>query len=367
MSIKLNYSFFSANTPGLPDAETQMQNPLFEALAAIRDQGSIGKAASVLGFSYRYLWGFLKKQEAIFGHPLLASTQGQAARLSDFGERLLWAEKRMLARFLPEAESLAAKLDRELLLAVEPDLSLLPVFASHDLLFPALRDCVQRDSRVLLDIGYVGSLRALEKLNDGACLLAGIHLPLEDERLCGRGSVIHQALGRELRLSDHKMIRFAVREQGLMFAPGNPLELAALSDLGRQGVVFVNRAEGSGTRLLLDELLLLAGVAPRSIAGYAVEEPTHLSVAASVAAGNASCGFGLRAAAERFDLGFMALVSEQYFLVCRKASLESAVMQAVLAALRSDSFRELAAAVPGYSSVGSGEIVSLRRTLPWYK
>ena len=367
MSVKLNYSFFSETSPGNPNGEIQLHNPSFEMLAAIRDQGSIGKAASALGLSYRYLWGFLKKQEAVFGHPLLSSTQGQSARLSEFGERLLWAEKKMLARFLPEAESLAAKLDRELLLAIEPDLALLSVFASHDLLFPALRDRLQRHSRVLLDVGYVGSLHALEKLNEGVCLLAGIHLPLDDERLCGRGSVIHQALGRELRLSDHKLIRFAVREQGLMFAPGNPLGLTGLSDLGRDGVVFVNRSEGSGTRLLFDELLQLAGIAPCSIAGYALEEPTHLSVAASVAAGSANSGFGLRAAAERFGLGFLPLVSEQYFLVCRKASLDSSLIQTVLDVLRSDYFRQLASTLPGYSADRSGEIVSLRRTLPWYK
>jgi putative molybdopterin biosynthesis protein len=367
MSIKLNYSFFSETSPGAPYGEIQLQNPVFEVLAAIRDQGSIGKAASALGFSYRYMWGFLKKQEEAFGHSLLASTQGQAARLSDFGERLLWAEKKMLARFLPEAESLAAKLDRELLLAVEPDLRLLPVFGSHDLLFPALRDRLQRHARVLLDIGYVSSLQALEKLNDGACQLAGIHLPLEDERLCRRGSVIHLALGRQLRLADHKLIRFVVREQGLMVAPGNPLGLSGLSDLGRDEVDFVNRAEGSGTRLLLDELLVLAGMSAHRIAGYGLEEPTHMSVAASVAAGHANCGFGLRAAAERFGLGFVPLVSEQYFLVCRKEALESEVTQAVLDVLRSDDFSRLAAAVPGYTAAGSGEIVSLRRTLPWYR
>lgn len=367
MSIRLNYSFFSEKSPGAPYGEIQLQNPLFEVLAAIRDQGTIGKAATALGFSYRYLWGFLKKQEEDFGHSLLSSRQGQSARLSDFAERLLWAEKKMLARFLPEAESLAANLDRELLLAVEPDLQLLPAFASHDLLFPALRDLLQRQARVLLDVGYVGSARALEKLNDGACLLAGIHLPLDDERLCQRGSVIHQALGRQLRLADHKLIRFAVREQGLMVEAGNPLRLAGLSDLERDGAVFVNRLPGSGTRLLLDELLSLSGISPLRVAGYAVGEPTHLSVAASIAAGNATCGFGLRAAAERFGLGFVPVVSEQYFLVCRKALLDTAATQAVLDVLRSDDFRALAAAIPGYSTPGSGEIVSLRRTLPWYR
>jgi putative molybdopterin biosynthesis protein len=254
-----------------------------------------------------------------------------------------------------------------LLLAVDPGLQVLSTSASHDLLFGELRDSLLRDARVLLDVDYVGSTRALERLNAGACTLAGIHLPLDDDRLCRRGSRIHRALGGELRLGVHKLIRFARREQGLIVAPGNPLELSSLNDLARPDVTFVNRMQGSGTRLILDELLMRAGIWPVDIAGYASEEPTHLSVAATVAAGSADCGFGLRAAADRSGIGFVPLVHEQYFLVCLKDALETPAMQAVLEMLRSADFRRIADAVPGYDLDAAGEIVSLRRTLPWYK
>jgi putative molybdopterin biosynthesis protein len=340
---------------------------LFATLAAIRDHGSISQAAKALAVSYRHLWGFLKQQEAAFGHALLAGGQGRAARLSDFGERLLWAERKVLARLLPEVESLAGKLDRELLLAVEPDLQVLHVSASHDLLLGTLGDCLKDRARILLDVEYVGSSQALDKLNVGACRIAGIHLPLDDERLCQRGSGIHLGLGRRLRLGDHKLIRFATRAQGLMVAPGNPLRLGSLHDLERNGVVFVNRPAGSGTRLLFDELLSQAGRSPAGIVGYEVEERTHLSVAACVAAGSATCAFGLRMAAEYFGLDFVPLASEQYFLVCRKPMLESTEMQAVLNVLRSDDFAHMVCAVPGYGPGRAGEIVSLRKTLPWYK
>jgi putative molybdopterin biosynthesis protein len=35
--------------------------------------------------------------------------------------------------------------------------------------------------------------------------------------------------------------------------------------------------------------------------------------------------------------------------------------------LEAPDFRELVANVPGYSVAESGQIISLRRTLPWYK
>lgn len=367
MSVTLDYQFVTGAAQTLPGGALQLQNPLLRMLDAIRVQGSIAQAAEALGVSYRHLWGELRRHESVLGQALVAGGQGRAARLSDFGERLLWAEKRILARLLPQAESLAGQIDRELLLAVDPDLQALPTCASHDLLFGALRDTLLREARVLLDVDYVGSTQALERLNAGVCMLAGIHLPLDDDRLCRRGSRIHVALGRELRLGVHKLVRFARREQGLIVAPGNPLGLVSFDDLVRPGVVFVNRLKGSGTRLIFDELLARANVAPTDIAGYASEEHTHLSVAANVAAGSASCGFGLRAAADRFGLGFVPLAHEQYFLVCLKDGLATPALQAVLAALRSPDFRRLAASVPGYDGEAAGEIVSLRRTLPWYK
>lgn len=367
MSVNLSYSFETGISDPAFDSQLQLENPLFKMLSAIGEAGSIGRAAEQLGLSYRYVWGFLKKQEAAFGRELLSCNPGQAARLSEFGERLVWTERRMLARFLPAAEALAAKLDRELLLAVQPELQSLPVSASHDLLFGALRDSVRAHAPVLLDVEYVGSAKALERLNEGSCALAGMHLPLDAPHLCQRGSGVHNRIGRLLRLGEHKLIRLATREQGLIVGRGNPLGLQTIADLQRQGVQFVNRQAGSGTRILFDELLSFHQVRGIAIQGYRSEEPTHLSVAATVAAGMAHCGFGLRAAAARFHLDFVPLLVEQYFIVCRKPMLDSPAAQAIIDALRSDDFRRQAAALPGYSAADSGQIISLRRMLPWYK
>jgi putative molybdopterin biosynthesis protein len=367
MSVKLDYGFFPELPLAAPFGEAQLQNPPFGMLAAIREQGSIGKAADRLGLSYRYLWGVLKKHEGAFGQPLLAGGQGQAARLSEFGERLLWAEKKMLARLLPQADSLAGQIDRDLLLAVDPALQILAASASHDPLLGALRDRLRRHAKVLLDLEYVGSEQALERLNRGDCQLAGIHLPLPDDALCRRGGPIHQAVGRQLRLGEHKLIRLVVREQGLMCANGNPKGIDRLGDLERPDVRFINRPAESATRHLFDELLARGEIASQTVAGYRRSEPTHLAVAAAIAAGDADCGFGLRTAAVRFGLDFVPLIKEQYFLVCRKPALDTPALQALCEVLGSENFRRLAGSLPGYAAEGAGEIVSLRRTLAWYK
>ncbi len=367
MSVNLSYSFDSEDRHEAPTGAAQLENTLFRMLAAIRDSGSIGRAAESLCLSYRHVWGYLKKQEAQFDRKLLTNETGKAARLSEFGERLLWAEQRSLARAAPGAESLAARLDSELLLTLYPELKTIAVSASHDLLFGTLRDCARKSAKVLLDIDYVGSAAALERLDRDECVIAGMHLPLDHAYLCRRGSIVHSELGRYLRLGDHKMIRFASRQQGLMVARGNPLGITAIADLLRSGVRFVNRQPGAGTRVLFDQLLRHYNLSPELITGYDDVETTHLSVAATVAAGYATCGFGLLAAAARFNLDFVPVLREWYFIVCRKPQLESESVKALIEVLRSAEFRDLANAIPGYSVDSAGEIISLRRTLPWYK
>ena len=364
MSVRLSYDFDS--TSAVPGGG-ELGNSLFRMLAAIHEHGSIGRAATALGLSYRHLWGVLKERERAFGQPLLATEPGQAACLSAFGERLLWAERRAQARLLPAAEAMAARLDHALLLAAQPSLRPLAVCASHDLLWGPLRERLRQAAEVLLDMDYLGGALSLERLNQGACVLAGVHLPLDDEALCRRGGGVHQAIGRLLRLGDHKLIRLARREQGLMVAAGNPLGIARIADLAREDASFINRQSGSSTRVLLDELLLREGIPAGAVRGYAAEESTHLAVAASVGAGLADCGFGLRAAAARYGLDFIPVLSEHYFVVCHKPALEEPAVQALLEVLRGQEFRRAAGELPGYSAADAGEIISLRRTLPWYK
>lgn len=367
MTIKLTYEFDPTPAGSSSGGELQLANSLFPMLAAIHAHGSIGRGAEAVGMSYRHVWGVLKERERAFGQPLLATDPGQAARLSPFGERLLWAERRARARLLPSAEALAARLDLELLLATQPSLRLVSMSASHDMLLGLLRDSLRQRGEVLLDVDLQGSATALERLNQGACELAGVHLPVDDGVLCRRGGVVHQAIGRLLRLGDHKMIRLACREQGLMVASGNPMGIAGIPDLAAMGVEFINRQAGSGTRVLLDALLHYHGIPAEAVQGYGTEEWNHLSVAAGVAAGLAHCGFGLQAAAARFGLDFVPVVAEHYFLVCHKPALDGLVVPALLEVLRGPEFRRQAEALPGYSADGAGEIISLRRTLPWYK
>jgi molybdate-binding protein len=121
----------------------------------------------------------------------------------------------------------------------------------------------------------------------------------------------------------------------------------------------VNRQRGSGTRLLLDQLLAQRGLRAADIRGYNTEEFTHPAVAATIAAGRADAGFGVKAAATRFGLDFLPLRRERYWFALRARDQDNAAIQAFLKALGGDELRRMARHFPGYDARGAGELCPL--------
>ena len=143
------------------------------------------------------------------------------------------------------------------------------------------------------------------------------------------------------------MVRLTHRDQGLIVAPGNPLNIGGIEDLPRAR--YVNRQRGAGTRVLLDHELARAGIAPDAIDGYAREEHTHLAVAAAIAAGRADCGLGVLAAARAFDLDFVPVTREPYDLVLDAPALDDPVLAPLWDLLDDASFRAKVRALGGYA------------------
>jgi putative molybdopterin biosynthesis protein len=357
VSVALSYELAASGGP-------QLRNPFFEVIGAVRQEGSIAAAARRLGWSYRHLWGYLKAQEARFGRPLIHWDKGRAARLSDFAEKLLWAETRIRARLAPQVDNLAAEIGRELTVAFDDRVPIATCVASHDLALPLLRGLCESADGVLFDLRFAGSLEALAALRAQRCLFAGVHRPCSRPELARRGSAMHAAFAPRLRLGREKLIQVTRRTQGLMLPPGNPRRVQSIGQLRK--LRFVNRAAGTGTRALLDELLRAEGVDPASVPGYDRAESTHLAVAAAVASGQAEAGFGIQAAAAELGLAFVPLVVEDYFLVCDRDTLDGAAARSVIGALSSQAWRDAVAALPGYEAHDAGRVRSLRRTLPWY-
>lgn len=356
--VHLEYSFESRGQQG-----AEIDNPLFDLLAAVQEHGSIRHAASATGASYRHVWGALKHWEQVLGQPLVLWAKGQRARLTPYALRLLWAERQARVRMTPHIEALRAELEHVRALAMDERRQVLEVFASHDLALPRLRDLAAAQG-LHLGLRFAGSVDALRALAAGRCTVAGFHVPA----LPAGSAVFAAALKPLLKPGRHKLIGGLQRTQGLMLRPGLAPRPASLADVAAQGWRFLNRQPGSGTRLLMDHLLAEAGLDASAIVGYtARHEDTHVAVAAAVAHGEADVGPGVEAAARDAGVDFVPLADEAYYLVCLADSLDTPAVQALRTLLASPHWTQALAGMSGYApSPRAGQVLSLTRALPWW-
>lgn len=196
------------------------------------------------------------------------------------------------------------------------------------------------------------SLHALEAVARGEAHLAGTHL-LDPET-----GTYNLPFARRLLGDDVRLVTFAVWEQGLMLAPGNPRGIQHAGDLVRPDVRIANREPGSGARALLDAELARAGARPEQVAGYGAVVQSHLAAAESVAAGLADAAIGVRAAAQALGLAFVPLAQERYDLAIPARFFELAPVQAVLETLTSPLFRLEVEALGGYDVSPMGTLVT---------
>ncbi|WP_322992980.1 substrate-binding domain-containing protein [Limnohabitans sp.] len=360
--IDLSYQWAPLGRETARNRLSPLRNPLMDLLQAVRDAGSIGGAAKLLGLSYRHVWGELKRWEQSLGQSLILWEKGQAARLTGFADKLLWAERQAQARLAPQISALHAELEKTFAVAFDPEHLALPIYASHDDALVSLRETAAKDS-LHLDLRFCGSVDAIRALNEGRCHVAGFHAPWQPDAK----SLVARTYKPLLKTGQHKLIGFATREQGLLVAPGNPLGLQRLQDLFQPGVRFVNRSSGTGTRLLLDQALQEAGWSASALHGYAHEENSHAAVAANVAAGHADAGLGIANAARVHGLDFVPLFQEHYWLVCLASALESPPVRQLRNLLSGPIWKEQLQGMVGYKpSPEAGLVQSLRGVLPWW-
>ena len=333
-------------------------NTLLALLAAVQASGSISQAGRALDLSYRHAWGLLQQAEALFGQPLLVRGRGRGSALTELGDKLIWADARIGARLQPLLESLASELEGELGRVQRRQRAVPRLHASHGFAVAALREQLAA-REIPVELRYRNSLEAVAALAQGDCELAGFHVPLGEFEAAAAQRYLHW-----LKRDQHLLVHLAVRTQGLFCAPGNPKGLEGLADLTRRDLRFVNRPEGSGTRVLTDLLLQRHGIGARAVTGFDNTELTHAGVAAYVASGMADVGLGVQTAAHRFGLHFIPLLKERYFFALPPDALDRAELRPVLTVLRSPAFRSRVAALQGYEAANTGQVMALSEAFP---
>jgi molybdate-binding protein len=212
-----------------------------------------------------------------------------------------------------------------------------------------LSHLVERISGVEIVSAAASSQLALSWLKEGKVHIAGSHL--EDPK---SGEFNLPYVREEFPGEDILVITFAKWEEGFVVAPGNPKSIRAAEDLTRRGVRFMNREAGSGSRVLLDKLLIAAGIARSKVDGYDRTALGHLPAAFRVSAGEADACVATRSAAQAFGLDFVPLHGARYDLVMRKRTGDLPSVKAFLDVLQRATLRRKLEALAGYDTTQTG-------------
>ena len=231
----------------------------------------------------------------------------------------------------------------------------LVVIGSHDPLLDELADMLHLgDPRLYMTSSHVGSMGGIMAIRRGEAHMAGCHLLDTAD-----GTYNRSFIRKYFPKGDVKLVSCVGRQQGLMVARGNPLNICSFADISRQGIRYVNRQKGSGTRILTDYLCSREKVEPLDVYGYTREELTHTSVAAQIACGSADVGMGIYSAAKLYDLDFIPICIEEYDLIIPDHAWDSPMVQQLLTILRSDAFREKVLSMGGYTADHPGQVLCL--------
>ena len=167
----------------------------------------------------------------------------------------------------------------------------------------------------------VGSMGGVLAAQRGECDLAGTHLLHETSNQYNR-----HLLNAELDL-----IKGYRRNQGLLFRKDDS-RFALIEQnfdeniqqlMGDQNLRMINRNIGSGTRVLIDQLL-----AGRMPSGFFQEAKSHNSVAAAIEQRRADWGIAIRSVADDSGLGFFQMQDEEYdFIIPQKRKNRPEVKQ----------------------------------------
>lgn len=331
---------------------------ILSLLSSIHSLGSLADACKHTQTSYRHAWNLLEQAQSQLGAPLLHSERGKGSQLTALGEKLVWADHRIHARLGPLLETLASELEVGINQVLAPPCPILRIHASHGFAIEKLLQGLTQQN-IAIEKKYMSSLEAAASLHQHHCDAAGFHIPIGEFE-----SLACQHYAPWWRIQDSRVIHIATRRQGLMVAPGNPLKIYEIKDLARTDIRFINRQRGAGTRFLLECLCAKHQVNTQLIAHFEEGEYTHAAVAAFVASGMADVGFGLETPARSFQLDFIPIAAEQYFLLCHQDTLKQDVFQTILAQLQSPDFQAQVQKLPGYSAENCGLVRSLPEAFP---
>lgn len=196
------------------------------------------------------------------------------------------------------------------------------------------------------------SQAALDALRAGHAHVAGTHLVTPE------GAPDLGPAQQALRGVGGRVVTFARWDQGLVLAPGNPLQVRGLEDLARPEVRVVHRPAGTGSRRLFEACLARAGVPAAAVGGLEAEVRTHAEACQAVLLGLADAAVSVAALAEDAGLDFLPLGEVRFDLVLRADAEDHPAVRALLAVLDDRGFRRELGTLASYAVDQTGAVAA---------
>lgn len=153
------------------------------------------------------------------------------------------------------------------------------------------------------------------------------------------------------------VVNLFYRELGFLTVRGNPLGIDGFQDLAREGIRFINRQAGSGTRLLLDYHLGREGISSEHIVGYQQEVFTHMEVGLAVLSGEADTGIATSAVSSLLGLWFVPITRERFDMILDQPVFFQKGVQALMEVLAGEEFRKRVKNLGSYDFKDAGKIL----------
>lgn len=198
----------------------------------------------------------------------------------------------------------------------------------------------------------VGSLRGIHALSGKKGQACCTHL-LDMET----GEYNLPILSRILSPAQYVVVNLWYRKQGLIVKKGNPLSIKAIGDVIEKKARFINRNEGSGTRVLLEYFLGAKDLDEKDIIGFTDVVNTHLEVAISVFFGEADTGLGIEYVTHLLPVDFVPLQEERFDLVVPKELWSTSVMKKFISYIEPMKISKLSHNLPGYNLKDTGKLM----------
>jgi excisionase family DNA binding protein len=197
-----------------------------------------------------------------------------------------------------------------------------------------------------------GSINGLNTLNSGLTDIALSHL-FDPES--GKYNIPY--LSKYLPDINPVVVNLFHRELGFLIQPDKASQIEGFESLTRKKIRFINRQNGSGTRLLLDYHLQKLGIAADQIDGYEKEVYTHFEVGLSIIAGDAEVGIASAAIGKLLGLAFKPITSECFDMILDQSTFFQSGVQSFIETLKTEEFRNRVEKIGGYDFRDSGKII----------